>query len=426
MPDKLTIGYVTNIYARASDSFIRGEVQQLRSMGHTVHTFSIRRAKEDQNISQEICQEQSTTDYILSHNPLRLLLSFLSGCLRSPLRMFATLRLARQTTAAGLKAKVWQVAYMLEASYLAERAGKLGIQHLHNHIPVGVGTVTMLAARLAELPYSLTIHGFPTFYEMKRWAVPEKIFRSAFTACISSFCRSQCMIWLPASDWPKLKIIHCGLNGTFLAAPSSPLLDDPRLVCVARFSGEKGHHVLLDAVRILVEQRRKVKLVLVGDGPSRPQIELAVKELQLQEHVQLIGWRDAETVREKILNARALVLPSFAEGLPVVIMEAFALKRPVISTYVAGIPELVENGVNGWLVPAGSAEALADAMRQALASSPEKLARMGQAGYERVTQNHDVCKEAQKLAALFRGAIAEKEAEKPVEAVARNASAARC
>jgi glycosyltransferase involved in cell wall biosynthesis len=142
--------------------------------------------------------------------------------------------------------------------------------------------------------------------------------------------------------------------------------------------------------------------------------------------VGITGWASSSDVAGYIADSRALVLPSFAEGLPVVIMEAFALKRPVISTYVAGIPELVENGVNGWLVPAGSAEALADAMRQALAASPEKLARMGRAGYERVTQNHDIRKEAAKLADLYREAIAEEKGEKAVETVARNTAPVRC
>jgi colanic acid/amylovoran biosynthesis glycosyltransferase len=121
----------------------------------------------------------------------------------------------------------------------------------------------------------------------------------------------------------------------------------------------------------------------------------------LQNHIEITGWASGEEVQQQLLASRAMVLPSFAEGLPVVIMEALALNRPVISTYVAGIPELVEPGVCGWLVPPGSAELLADAMRSALESPLEKLEEMGKAGAERVAQQHNAALEAKKLVALF-------------------------
>ena len=405
MQEKLTIGYVTNVYARASDTFIRGEVLQLRALGHTVHTFSIRRAPDDRHISEEIRREQSTTDYILAHGPVRLLLSFAAWCVRSPLRMLSAFRLAWRTCQPGIRARIWQAAYLLEASYLAERVRRLEIQHLHNHIPVGVGTVTMLAAHLADVPYSMTIHGPRTFFEVTLWALPEKIRRCAFTACISHFCRSQCMAWSDVEDWHKLKIIHCGLDRKFLDAPPSDVPDNARLVCVARLSPEKGHLVLLEAAKRLLDEGTAVELVFAGDGPLRQRVEAAADAMQLSEHVAVTGWLDADTIRAELAKSRALVLPSFAEGLPVVLMEAMALGRPVISTWVAGIPELVKHGVNGWLVPPGDVDALAAAMKQALETPAEQLARMGKDGAERVRKDHDARKEAAKLAQLFRASI---------------------
>ena len=125
------------------------------------------------------------------------------------------------------------------------------------------------------------------------------------------------------------------------------------------------------------------ELVLAGDGALRGAIEERVRALGLQEHVRITGWIGSVEVRKELEAARALVLPSFAEGLPVVIMEAMALRRPVITTYVAGIPELVRSGESGWLVPAGDVDALADTIVECLDASGELLERMGRAARER-------------------------------------------
>ena len=146
----------------------------------------------------------------------------------------------------------------------------------------------------------------------------------------------------------------------------------------------KGRSCCVEAAGRLAAEGLAFELVLVGDGPLRRPIEELIERLGLQKHVRLAGWQGTEAVREEILRARALVLPSFAEGLPVVLMEAMALGRPVISTYVAGIPELVVPGVCGWLVPAGSVEALAEAMRDVLLAPVHELERLGRAGAARV------------------------------------------
>jgi glycosyltransferase involved in cell wall biosynthesis len=159
--------------------------------------------------------------------------------------------------------------------------------------------------------------------------------------------------------------------------------------------------LLLEAVRQLATEGLHFKLVLVGDGPLRENIEAEIARFDLQDYIEITGWASSTEVRQQILASRALVLPSFAEGLPVVIMEALALGRPVISTYVAGIPELVEPGICGWLVPAGSLEPLTAAMKSALTSPVEKLETMGQVGAQSVASQHNALTEAKKLAALF-------------------------
>jgi glycosyltransferase involved in cell wall biosynthesis len=147
------------------------------------------------------------------------------------------------------------------------------------------------------------------------------------------------------------------------------------------------------------------ELCLVGDGALRGPIEARIRDLGLEGKVILKGWTDGAGVREEILRSRALVLPSLAEGLPVVLMEALALQRPVLSTYIAGIPELVSPGVNGWLVPSGAADPLVSALREVLGAPRERLESFGRAGRAAVLERHDAAKEAARLAEHFRATM---------------------
>ena len=164
-----------------------------------------------------------------------------------------------------------------------------------------------------------------------------------------------------------------------------------------------GQLVLVDAVSRLKAKGLKVELVLAGDGPMRAPIEAMVARYGLNGSVRITGWISSAQVREEILGARAMVLPSFVEGLPVSIMEAMSLRRPVIATYVAGVPELVLNGATGWLVPAGSVSDLAAAIEECVSIPATKLQSMGDSAYARVVERHSIDIEAAKLARLFAG-----------------------
>jgi glycosyltransferase involved in cell wall biosynthesis len=179
-----------------------------------------------------------------------------------------------------------------------------------------------------------------------------------------------------------------------------------QLVCVGRLSEQKGQLLILQAVARLRGAGEAVQLVMAGDGPLRQSLEQYIRDNGLAEIVRVTGWVSGAQVRQLIQDSRAVVLPSFAEGLPVVIMEALALRRPVIATYIAGIPELVRPGENGWLVPAGNVDALVSGLKSVLDASPAQLEAMGQAGAEAVRQMHNIDIEARKLAQLFRMGIA--------------------
>jgi len=148
-----------------------------------------------------------------------------------------------------------------------------------------------------------------------------------------------------------------------------------------------------------------MELVLAGDGEMRGEIEKLVQQLGIERKVHITGWISSDQVRQEILAARALVLPSFAEGLPVVIMEAMALRRPVITTAIAGIPELVTHGEHGWLCTAGDVSTLIEQLKAMLATPLNILQNMGDAAHLRVRERHAIETEAAKLAEHFRQAI---------------------
>ena len=400
------LGYLTSVYGRAGDTFIRSEVAGLRALGHEVRTFSVRRPPASEVVSEEIRREQAETEVVLGAGMPRLALATIREAVRSPGKMVEALKLAASVRTPGLKGHLLPVVYLMEAAYLAGRLRAKGIEHLHNHIGENSASVAMIAAALASIPFSLTIHGPGEFDRPRELALDVKIGRSAFVAGVTEFGRSQLFRWSNYADWPKVRIVHCGVEPLFLDRKPDLPPDVPHFVCVARLAEQKGQLVLIEAAGRLAAEGVDLQITLVGDGPMRGPIEEAIARLGLGGRVKLAGWMGAEGVRDEILKARALVLPSFAEGLPVVIMEALALGRPVISTYIAGIPELVETGACGWLVPAGSVETLAQAMREALASPVEELGRMGLEGARRVAERHDSRIEAGKLSKLFQSASA--------------------
>jgi colanic acid/amylovoran biosynthesis glycosyltransferase len=401
---KRSIAYLTSVYARAGDTFVRNEVEELRRLGWTVHTFSIRRADARERVSAEIGREQATTDYILERGLARLLLAFARVSLRSPARTVRAIRQARDLRWPGLKSLARHAAYLLEAAYLAERLRALGVELLHDHISMSSATVARLASTLSGVPFSMTVHGPHDFFAAEQWGLGKKIAASSLTVCISSFGRSRCMLFSEPEHWSKIEVVRCGLDRGFLQAPPPSRPAGGGFLCVGRLSPEKGQVLLVEAAARLRGEGIPLEIAIAGDGPSRALIERRARELGVEREVRLLGWQSSEAVRERIVRCRAVVLPSFAEGIPVVAMEAMALGRPVIATGVGGIPELVRHGENGWLVPAGSVEELAGAMREALRAPEEELARRGQRGRQLVLERHDLAVEVGKLAGLLEAA----------------------
>jgi glycosyltransferase involved in cell wall biosynthesis len=314
--------------------------------------------------------------------------------------MFGALRLAMNISRKSENRYLRHLIRVAEACCILPWLRESRSQHLHAHFGTNSAEVALYVRRLGGPPFSFTVHGPEEFeYHM---GLPEKVRDAAFVAAISSYGRSQLYLRCEASQWPKIRVVRCGVEAGFYQSIKDELPKKNRLVCVARLCEAKGQLLLIEAAALLKARGTPLELVLAGDGPQRAEVEASIKRHGLGDSVRITGWISGEGVRKEILASRALVLPSFAEGLPVVFMEAMSLRRPVISTYIAGIPELVRGGENGWLIPAGSLPELVDAMADCLAKSDSEIQRMGDAAYDRVTELHSIDVEVEKLAALFR------------------------
>jgi glycosyltransferase involved in cell wall biosynthesis len=327
-------------------------------------------------------------------------LALLTEAIRSPRGMLRALALAwRMGTLSGRR--VVQLAYVAEACVVRRWASEASVEHLHAHFATNSAEVVMLARALGAPPYSFTAHGSDIGDRPAQVGLSLTVAHAAFVATVCSFGRSQVFKWVDPALWTRVHVVGCGLERGY-ARDMPPVSNTGPLLCIGRLSKEKGQLVLLQAVRLLSDAGERVDVVLAGDGPMRSQLQTTIGELRLESQVRLAGALDGPAVEEALRSARALVVPSLSEGLPVVIMEAFAAGRPVIAPFLGGIPELVTHGLNGWLYPAGDAALLAAAMRQALHASETQLRHMGRAARDAVWAAHDVDDAARKLNKLFR------------------------
>jgi len=398
----MRIAYLINQYPMIPHSFIRREILALERQGFEVMRVALRGWDSELRDAADEA-ERPRTRYVLRAGTPALLADMVGMLLRHPARFARALALAWRVSARAERPLPFHLIYLAEACRVARWLSEARVEHLHAHFGTNSAEVAMLAHALGGPPWSFTVHGPAEFDKAPIIGLAEKIRRCAFVVAVSSYGRSQLYRLIERAHWPKVKVVHCGLDPAFHAMPASPPPAARRLVCVGRLSEAKGQLLLVKAAKRLAKKGVDFELVLAGDGELRTEIETLIATCDLAAKVRILGWISGERVREEILAARALVLPSFAEGLPVVIMEAMALRRPVISTYIAGIPELVRPGVDGWLVPAGDVEALAEAMRVCLDAPVEALSRMGDTARERALVRHDVDREAEKVSKFLHG-----------------------
>lgn len=398
------VAYFTNQYPKVSHSFIRREILAVERAGLTVSRIALRSPVEEL-VDPDDLAERRKTHYLLDRGLSGLLPSMARVFARAPTAFMRALRMAWRLSRMSERTFAYHLVYLAEACALIRHCEQRGVDHVHVHFGTNPTEVALLARLMGGPSYSFTVHGPDEFDRPQGLHLGEKIAAASHVVAISSYGRSQLFRWTEHHHWPKIRVVHCGLEASFLEMPASmPASAIPRLVCVGRLCEQKGQLLLLDAARQLRDSGAVFQLVLAGDGEMRSALESYIKEHHLEPVVTITGWISSERVKQELIAARTMVLASFAEGLPVVIMEAMALRRPVLSTSIAGIPELVRHGEEGWLVPAGDVEALLTAMQESLQTTDASLARMGAMAHNRVTQRHEINTEAAKLVRLFQEA----------------------
>lgn len=401
----MKISYFTSSYPRATDTFIQREVIGLRASGVEVVTSALRQPEGTNNVSPLILTERKQTTYFLPANPLKLIKLNLSYLARSASKYFKTLKLAFKTRRPGIKGTLYQLFYFQEALLLANYLEINEVEHLHNHFGDSSGMVTMLASQLSGVGYSITFHGPHIFFEPTLLALREKVKYAKFIVCISNYCRSQMMLFSDAEDWHKLKIVHCGVDVN--QYPYSPFKSHStsetpvKLLYVGRLAAEKGVPVLLRSLITLKNEGHRFHLTLLGDGPERAALEAEVKQNGLTQMVHFGGFASQETVRDTLLESDVFILPSFAEGVPVSLMEAMACGVPVIGTNVGGVTELIEHGISGMVVAPSDEMALKSAILCYI-QHPELRENVRSAARNTVENNFNFKVEVGKLEHLIR------------------------
>lgn len=395
------IAYLTGWYPAVSLTFILREIEALRAQGVHIETCAIRQTAADQHRGPAERAAAASTFYVLraARSP-RVLAGALAYAMRRPGALWRMIRQAARTTPGGLRAALYQAFYAVEAVILARHLHARGITRIHNHFTGASCTVAMLASELSGIPFSFTLHGPTDLLAPGQIHLSDKIARADLVACISHYARSQAMLHSDPVHWDKLRIVHCGVDPALYDRPD--LAGSGRhVVFVGRVAPVKGLRVLLQALEIARKAEPGLHLTIVGDGPDMAAIR--ERAVPLGDAVRLTGYRSQAEVAEILAQADAMVLPSFAEGVPVVLMEMLASGKPVIATQVAGVSELVQDGVNGRIVAPGDAAGLAAALVDMARLPADSRAAMGAAGRTRVRAEFDIDREAAWLARLFGG-----------------------
>ena len=391
------VAYLVGRYPTITHTFVLREIAELRRRGLEVEPFSIWRAPPEQLLGERDRAEAKRTVSLL---PPRLPDAFRSNAeaIRSAPSAYARMLVRAQRIAKpGLRGRLVALAWVFTAAMLWAKLRSRGIRHLHVHLNGTAPTVALLcsefanrAARSEALTWSLTVHGPTEFFDVEGEALAEKVKAAAFVICISDFARSQLMTCADESQWPKLRVIHCGVD--VRAAPDArPRSDNGSLgvLTIAGLDPRKGHAVLLEAVALARAAGLDVEVTIVGEGEKRAYLEAAARALGLAGHIRVLHPVSQDEIGALYAEADMFVIPSFAEGIPVSLMEAMLYRLPVVATAIMGVLVLVEDGINGLLVPPGRADELAAAIA-ALAESPERREALGTAARAKVEAEFDI------------------------------------
>jgi len=400
-----TIGYLCSEYPGLSHTFISREIEVLERRGFVIHTASINPTRNAESLGPEDRLRASST-YVLKSTPRpRILLLLLRAGLRNPPRFVSILLYCLGLTWLSGPARLDKsLGYFVQAALLHDWARRMDIKHVHVHFANPASTVALLAARFGDLDFSLSVHGPDEFFDVERNNLRQKVEAATFVRCIGYFCRSQLRRITPFQAWPRLHIVRCGLHaGEFVQRPFRAGAAR-RLLCVGRVCPAKGQAVLVDAAILLSERGHDFRLVFLGGGEDLEALRIKVQESGLSGKIELAGPVGHARVKEELALADLFVLPSFAEGIPVALMEAMAAGVPVVSTAIAGIPELIEHGTEGFLTRPSDHFQLADTIEGFLRGEVDTQAIVAKAA-AKVSSEYDADRNTEALACIFEGLV---------------------
>jgi colanic acid/amylovoran biosynthesis glycosyltransferase len=407
MPD---VAYVMSHYPAISHAFVLREIEHVRATGVELATLSIHRTPEAELLDEADRRAAATTFSVLPTSAAALLAAHAEALVRSPRRYLSTLALAIRTGAPGSRERLWHLFYFAEAMLALRHCRRHGIAHLHAQFADSATDVAMLVthyrrgqtARGRACSWSLAVHGSAEFYDVSRYALEAKLDDALFAVAISDFGRSQLMRLTPRDRWPHIHVVRCGVDLDRFTPPAERAGSPRRaeILFVGRLLHGKGLPLLFEAVAALRSGGLDVRVTIVGDGPARVGCEAAAERLGLRAAVRFLGAVGQDEILHLYDRADLFCLPSFAEGIPVVVMEAMAMELPVVTTRIMGIPELVEDGEEGILVPPGRVDPLADALER-LVRSPDERRRMGRAARRKVERDYDVATSARRMRAVL-------------------------
>lgn len=399
------IGYLVSQYPAVNHTFILREVRALRRLRFDVKVVSIRPPDRPLSaLSEDEASEHRQTFSVLGAGRVHALAVHARVFLRRPLAYLRTLCFAWSLTRGSLTLLLPYTFYFLESVVAGEYFERQDVRLVHSHFST---TVLLIMSRLFPIRYSMTVHGPDEFGDVVGFHMARKVSGAALVATISHYASSQVMKASDPDHWHKVHAIALGVD----PAEFSPrvreqrsALDPFKLLFVGRLAPAKAQHLLIRTVAALVQRGRSVRLTLVGAGPSEESLQTLVSELTLQGCVQLVGACNHDRIVECYSDCDAFVLGSFAEGVPVVLMEAMAMEVPCVATWITGIPELIDNGVDGLLVPPASVQALVTAVER-LMDDPQLSRQIALAGRRKVQAKYDLEKNAGRLGTAFRGLL---------------------
>jgi glycosyltransferase involved in cell wall biosynthesis len=397
----MRVVYIVSLFPCWSETFIVREIRELMRLGADVRVISLKHPTE-RMVQTDAAALLDRVIYPASllRNAIRVFIEIATRPLAS-MRALAQIawNLMRYPTSLVKSLLVWW-----RAMGLLPVLQEIGPAHLHAHWATYPSTAALVLSRRLGIPFSFTSHAHDIFLE--HHLLEAKLREASLSVTISQYNRNYLGRCLSGAERAPVQVVHCGVSlDDFDFRPQDR--ESALLLAVGRLDEIKGFRHLVDACSALARRGHNFTCFIVGDGPLRSSLEKRISELGLDARVRLCGVMRQEEVRRLLYKATAFVLPSVRtargdmDGIPVALMEAMAAGAPVVSTTVSGIPELVENGVTGLLVPPTDSSALAQSIERLL-GDPPYARELAQNARARIEQDFDASKEARKLYAFFR------------------------